>query len=34
MPPLSLSERNPFGLVTTPSSGSSLLRTAGYAWNG
>ena len=34
MPPLSLSERNPFGLVTTPSSGSALLRTAGCTWNG
>src|ERR687893_522125 len=29
MPPLSLSERKPFGLVVTPSSGSSLLMTAG-----
>src|SRR5918999_1232230 len=34
MPPLSLSERNPFGLVVTPSSGSSLLGTAGPTRDG
>src|ERR671912_615235 len=34
MPPLSLSERNPFGLVVTSSSGSSLLETAGSTLNG
>ena len=34
MPPLFLSERNPFGLVEMPSSDSALLRTARLAWNG
>src|SRR5215210_970107 len=33
MPPLSLSDTNPFELVTTPSSGSVLRRTVGCAWN-